>query len=254
MNYSKNKQYWENTAQKQKQTGTSLTHSDPFLPLLEREMIARQLSKNKTVLELGCGACDHSVLYMQASKQYTGVEFAHDFIDIGNHKIRKHRIKNAKLIRDDGYEYIENTKIIEDILITQRFIINLKDRETQLGLFRNIKKNGHSKLKIVICEGFTEALEALNKLRREMSLGDIKVAEYNNFINSAFMNEIASIGFRVEKVFDFNTYFFITRLFNTEFIDSKIDIQEAAYKIEKNKLCDIKTDISYSKIYVLSVI
>ena len=148
MNYSKNSDYWKKTGEKQKIAGKSLTHSDSFLPLLERESILNFLNPNDNVLEIGCGACDNSIYFMEACNKYHGIDLTEDFIELGQEKISKKNLSNSSLEVYDGYEFVRKNKITQNVIITQRFVINLLNKEIQLSFFENIKEKSNRKFKI----------------------------------------------------------------------------------------------------------
>ena len=250
--FAKSKEYWKETASKQKELNKSLTHSDDYLPQLETNAIKSFLNSNDKVLELGCGASDNSIHYMKKVKNYIGVEQIETFVELSNQKIEEANLSNSEILVNDGFEYIKNNKFDADKLITQRFIINLKDRKTQLDFFQNIKDNSlNTKLKLIICEGFEEELINLNKLRNKFLLPNVEIASYNNFFDKEFINELIGIGYKLSEVIKFNKYYFITRLFNTEQFDTKLDIQKLSFEIENDDLFDIDGDISYTKVLLL---
>jgi hypothetical protein len=103
-------------------------------------------------------------------------------------------------------------------------------------------------LKLIVCEGFNEELENLNKIRKLVGLNEIKVSHYNNFFDSDFISDVIDIGYELEDCIVFNSYYFITRLFNTDLFESNVDIQKLGYDIENSDLMKINGDISYTKI------
>lgn len=252
---SKQYSHWTNVAKKQKEIGQSLTHSDKFLPILERKAILANINKGDNVLEIGCGASDNAIYYMKACNKYFGVEVVDDFVELSNQKITDQEIKNATIVHSDGYSYICENEIDADILITQRFIINLKDRETQLSFFQKIKENSTNKnLKVVICEGFEDDLNRLNNLRKIAGLGKINVADYNNFFDKDFIEDVLKLGFKKLDEKNFNTYFFISRtMTNENFIKEDVNIQEFAFAMEDQEKITINEKISYSKVVVLTL-
>ncbi len=253
-NNSKYKEYWEKMAQKQKEENKSFTHSDKYIPILERDEILLNLTENDRVLEIGCGACDNSIYYMPKVKEYLGIELIKTFVEMSSEKINKHFFKNSKIINYDGLKYVQDNKLDYDKLITQRFIINLATSDLQIEFFKAIYENTINRnAKLIICEGFGEELKNLNLLRRQIGLSNIPVAEYNNFLNLDILEKIQSIGFNIEKTKGFDTYIYSTRLFNNEKLMSNFDLmQELSYNLEKSNLSQISPSVSYVKIYVLS--
>lgn len=249
-NYSKKSKYWDKTAKKQKQIKTSLTHSDNYLPLLESNAIASFVDNNSDILEIGCGACDNSGNYISKARQYTGVDLIDTFIDIAKEKSETEQWNNVKLITSDGLNYVNNNSINANCIITQRFIINLIDKPSQIQFFKSIKRNiKHNYVKVIICEGFADELNNLNILRNIAGLPPIEIAHYNNFIDNAFLKEIERIGFRKIDEINFNTYFLFTRIFNNKkYNPNELNFQNMAYNMQKTNILDINNNISYSKV------
>ena len=254
-NNAKASNYWDSAANKQKIVGISQTHSDKLLPLLETNAIAVNLSSNENVVDIGCGACDNSIKYMNICNSYVGVELIDTFVRLSLEKIAENKITNSKILKFDGLEYVKENELNYDSLITQRFIINLKDRASQLSFFSEIKNNNKNKnLKLILCEGFEEELNNLNTLRSIIGLDPIKVAHYNNFLDNKFIKDVTDLGFYLVKEFTFNSFFLLSRLFNNEkFAKNNIDIAKAAYDIENSNLLKIANNISYSKVIILKI-
>jgi hypothetical protein len=253
MDYSKLKSHWEETAKKQSELKKSLTHSDQYLPFLESEAILSNLKETDEILEIGCGACDNSLPYIKKCKSYIGVDVIDTFVDLAKKKISDNKLNNATVINTDGLEYIQENDILQNVLITQRFIINLK-KEAQLLFFKELRKKKSKLTRIIICEGFNEELLELNRLRKIAGLDEIKVAEYNNFLDKHFIDELLKLGYKIVKEINFNIYFFITRIFNNKsFVFSTEDIPPVAYEFEKMKLFTFDNNISYSKILILEL-
>ena len=255
MDYAKNKEYWKKTSLQQSHSTKSLTHSDPYLPKLETDAIEAFIDPKDNVLEFGCGPCDNALSYMKKANSYIGVEFMENFTQLAKDKINQLKVANSEIIQYDGFEYARDMMIESDTIITQRFIINLRDRETQISFFKNLKENAKTKFKMIICEGFLEELENLNKLRSIIGLSLINVAEFNNFLDKDFIDDIVKIGFERINEIKFNNYFYITRLFNNpEHLKEGINLNEEAYKIEKSGFVQFDFNISYSKVIVLKLL
>tara|TARA_B100001123_G_scaffold431340_1_gene552659 strand:+ start:15 stop:689 length:675 start_codon:yes stop_codon:yes gene_type:complete len=220
--------------------------------MLETNAIITKISAGDSVLEIGCGACDNSLGYMKKATKYIGVEKIETFVELSREKIKENNISNSSILMDDGYEYVKDTEFRADKLLTQRFLINLRNRELQLDFFKWVKKNSLNRnLKLIVCEGFYEEMHNLNMLRKLIGLNAIQVSDYNNFLDSNFISDVVDVGYEVEDCIIFNDYYFITRIFNTDLFESNVDIQKLGYEIENSNLMKIKGDISYTKIYFM---
>lgn len=232
--------HWIETARKQKENPEiSLTHSDSYLPKLETEAILELLETDNDILEIGCGAGDNSIQYADKCKGYTGVEVVADFVELA-----KQKMPERKIILEDGYEYLLNSNITQDIIILQRFLINLKDSGTQMNFMEKLYERVSAGTKLILCEGFERELKNLNIFREGIGLKSIKVAPYNNFLDEDFILKIWEIGFQVMTIISFDVYFFITRLFGEE-------TQEKAYRLQKQGFPWRAPEVSYSKVVFL---
>ena len=161
-------------------------------------------------------------------------------------------MSNSSLEVYDGYEFVRKNKITQNVIITQRFVINLLNKEIQLSFFENIKKNRTGNLKLLICEGFSEELRNLNALRTNLDLPEIKVAEYNNFLDSSIVDGLIEMGYKLANEITFDNYFFVTRLISHESLETE-KIQEIGYKMQ-NTLANFPAEnVSYSKLLVFEI-
>lgn len=240
---SKKIDHWIETARKQKENPEiSLTHSDSYLPKLETEAILKLLDPDNNVLEIGCGAGDNSIHYADKCKDYTGVEVIIDFVDLARQKMPE-----KKIILEDGYEYLLNNDLTQDTIILQRFLINLKDSNTQMNFMERLYERVSTGTKLILCEGFEEELKNLNIFREKIGLEPIEVAPYNNFLDDDFILRIWEIGFQIKTIISFDIYFFVTRLFGE-------GTQEKAYKLQKGGFPWRSLEVSYSKVVFLEAV
>ena len=69
---------------------------------------------------------------MEACNKYHGIDLTEDFIELGQENFKKN-LSNSSLEVYDGYEFVRKNKITQNVIITQRFVINLLNKEIQLS-------------------------------------------------------------------------------------------------------------------------
>ena len=153
------------------------TMADEFIRDSETKFIIQNIKKKKIILDLGCGNGFTLKTIYKKQKAYKlyGIENNLSLYNLA----KKNLGKKAKIIKHDIRKKVSNFKFFFDIIICQRVLINLMQRNDQREALSNIlyllKRNG----KLIIIEGFQSGLENLNLLRKKFKLKNIPVAHHN---------------------------------------------------------------------------
>ena len=123
-------------------------------------------------------------------------------------------------IRDENFLPKESV----DLLICQRVLINLLDREDQKSALKNIarviKKGG----RVIFIECFDESLSNLNLARKEFGLDDVGYALHNLYLEEGFFNIDSFIECNESYKYKSNfvsTHYFISRVLHPYFLSNK---------------------------------
>jgi SAM-dependent methyltransferase len=160
------------------------TMSDEFIRDSETKFILQNIKKKKIILDVGCGNgfTLKTIYKVQKVCKLYGIENNLRLYNLAKNNLGK----KAKIIKYDIRKKVSNFKNFFDIIICQRVLINLMQRNDQRDALSNIlyllKRNG----KLIIIEGFQSGLENLNFLRKKFQLKNIPVAHHNLNLEDSF--------------------------------------------------------------------
>lgn len=186
---------------KKKGLSSSCSMDDEITRDLETEAIKKFVGfylcrdiKNKSrkrplsIMDVGCGnGYTLSVLSKKyPNEKYFGIEKSNELRELAKKRFKKSR--NVKIYKGDIREKNFNKGIHADILICQRVLINILEREDQIASLDNIinaavneHNEGHNKLLFI--ESFNSPLKKLNKARAEFNLSPISEAIHNLYLD-----------------------------------------------------------------------
>ena len=164
---------------------------DKYLLNAEIELIKSRITPGSKILDAGCGEGEGTL-------EYSRIEGARihaaDFSDTRLKKARERLgdATNVTLLKIDFTHPFELDKDY-DIIISQRFIINLKDWELQKKVIIELVSRLKSKGKLLLLEGSKEGVQELNCFRNVLGLEPIGIKWHNLFLENAqmysFLNE-----------------------------------------------------------------
>jgi len=187
------------------------TMSDEFVRDSETKFILQNIKKKKIILDVGCGNgfTLKTIYKKQKACKFYGIENNLRLYNLA----KKNLGKKAKIIKYDIRKKVSNSKNFFDIIICQRVLINLMQRNDQRDALSNIlyllKRNG----KLIIIEGFQSGLENLNFLRKKFQLKSIPVAHHNLNLKDSFFKrkDLKNITPKNTKNF-LSKHYFISRV------------------------------------------
>ncbi len=197
------KQHWE------KEETVSL--KDKNLQLLEREAITKFLAtiKPNTLIDIGCGDCENTIYF----SEFANTVFAFDYSDAMLKKAKRNigegsKIQIGKLdIRDDIPEKA-------DVIVTTRLLINLGNFENQKAAIEKIHEALNENGYYIMLECCKEGLFNLNSFRALLQMEPLLEPFHNIYFDIADLIKFLGTKFSVEKVENFSTYYFLTRVYN----------------------------------------
>ena len=260
MELDKIKEHWQAVGKNTQLNGNnSFTSRDPYLAILEKNAISKQIDPNWKILEVGCGDGLHTVDYLnQTNKEYHALEISESLISLA-----KQRIENSvpgKKIQLSCGSVMDITSIYSekrfDCIISQRCLINLPTWSDQ----KNALLQLHSLLLpggiLLLTEGFDDELDNLNVDRKIAGLEEIKVVSYNRNFNHGEFDSFISEMFSIENIIDYGFYLWMSRVFHPV----SVRPNSPAHDSELNKAAQELSEIhewseykkySYNLLYVL---
>jgi len=179
--------------------------------------------KNINILEIGCGnGVLLDILHKNGYKNCVGIDFLEEFVGLARSrklpfKIELGDIRSLKF-QDESF----------DVVISERVIINLKDKAHQFQAFGEIRRVLRSSGHLVLFEAYEDALDNINEARSEFGLKPIPMAgqnrwfkpgELDEFISGRFqkINEIGGVLLPSENLL--SSHYFISRVIHAFLIE-----------------------------------
>tara|TARA_B110000467_G_C18336006_1_gene497828 strand:- start:3294 stop:4049 length:756 start_codon:yes stop_codon:yes gene_type:complete len=182
--------------------------------------IDRMKNSSVKILEFGSGTGFLAAKIMLSLKkkkikcQYTGI----DFSQIAIQKANKRNIKNCEFINSDFIDFLKSNNEKFDFIITQRSIMAIMEKKSQLLLLKLIKKSLTKKGTGLFCECTIQALNEIQKLRKKLGISPLDKVWHSKYVD---VNIISSL-FTKTRIVDFaSTYWFLTRIIYPYFKDPK---------------------------------
>ena len=199
------RQWWEQP--------TTVSLLDKNLRKLESDFVLQHLGGDEDFAGFGCGGGESTVQYAKKVKTCLALEESAHLRAKAQALFEAEGVKNVTLVRGDVLNLSEYVGKFNAVC-TQRVVINFMSWEEQKQVLRNI----HASLRpggfYLAVENTFEGFEALNSVRREVGLTNIKLHDWHNYFlqHDRFMKFIDGL-FVVEKVHTFNLYYLLTRVF-----------------------------------------
>ena len=176
----------------------------------EINLVKSYISPNSKILDAGCGEGEGTLQYSTVSNVIIHA------VDFSETRLKKAREKLSE-INNVTFKKVDflNNYVLDfdyDIIISQRFLINLMDWELQKKVISDLMGLLKPGGKFLLLEGSEQGTEDLNSIRRIFGLPPIAVKWHNLFFNDLkLQNFILEQGYKVENVLGFGEYFFLTR-------------------------------------------
>jgi SAM-dependent methyltransferase len=181
---------------------------DVFQRELEYYYICRYLTKEMTVLEVGCGNGYSTNRFRELVNHIDAVDFSENMIERARTKFGE---TNNRFIHENILAP-QRLKGQYDCVICVRVLINLQDVSQQqiaIGNFASLLKPGGQ---LILAEGFAEGFSALSELRGHVGLPPLQPAKIN--IRSSLNEVMSEVGrhFDIEDQFHLGAYDYLTRV------------------------------------------
>lgn len=176
--------------------------ADPVQRDLEWEYIRPWLREEDTVLEVGCGNGYTTNLISRYVHSVIGVDVSEEAIV----RATENR-KNSNITFAQG-SVLYPFDVECDVVLCIRVLCNLKSIEEQQTALDNLYRCVRPKGVLIICEGFMDGFDELNKVRNELQ-GEIIVPNPHNFYS--YVKDLTLPG-HVIGVFNTGLYDYLTRI------------------------------------------
>lgn len=183
---------------------------DKHLLGAEIELIKSRIPPGAKVLDAGCGEAEGTIVYSSIP------DVVIHAVDFSNTRLNKaaERLQGRPNVFLKRVDFLEKYQLDEDydIIVSQRFLINLLDPELQhkilLDLMALLKPGG----RLLMLEGSKQGVDSLNEFRAAAGLAPIPVRWHNLFFDDHNLVELMEgQGYRLVEQDGLGTYFLLTR-------------------------------------------
>lgn len=182
---------------------------DIFQRELEYDYVCRYLSKEMTMLEVGCGNGFSTQRFRELVRHVDAFDFSENMIERARARVGE---TNNRFLQDNllAPEHLAGTY---DLVLCVRVLINLRDLEEQRLALRNLASFVGPKGLLILVEGFTEGFKALSELREQVGLPAVTPAKINFYSSLDEVLPELTGGFTLEDRFHLGAYDYLTRVF-----------------------------------------
>lgn len=235
------KEYWENQASTFKDSFKA-SWGDNFMLALEAETIGRNITKNATILDVGCGN-GYSIfqqLKKHQVKSIVGIDFSENMIAHANITKRAQKLGDNVNFETGDIRCLRFDDNSFNVVYTTRVIINLPNWQEQRQAVSECLRVAKPGGKVIISEAFWEPLILLNSLRTLKQLPPLVEPDFNRYIKKQRLEEYLKERKIKYEIDDFSSIYYLGSRFLRELVTdiSKYPeftnpINEIFYNIEK---------------------
>ncbi len=183
---------------------------DKHLLQAEIDLIRPRISERSKVLDAGCGEGEGTLAYAGVpGVRITAVDFSATRL-----KKAAARVKGMDHVEFRHVDFLKPYRLDTDfdVVISQRFLINLPTWELQSKVLSDLAAFLKPGGRLLMLEGSRQGVDALNKFRAAWGLEPIPVKWHNLFFDDEQLVEyMRRSGFRLVEQDGLGTYFALTR-------------------------------------------
>jgi len=202
-------EYWEGKK--------TISLIDKNLKKLEIDSIQQFLKKNDSVIDIGCGDGQSACECSKIVKSILAVDNSQNMVDKAK-KLAKNNHPNLSIKKWNILDLKSLNKKF-DVAITDRVITNLPNWELQKKAILDIKSILKNNGRYIMIENFNEGFDRLNEFRTLLGLKKIPKHWHNTFLNKNQVISFLKNHFKIKTQFNFNLYYFLTRVYIPMFGD-----------------------------------
>lgn len=225
--------------------GKYATSPDFNLREVENEYLSRQLANGLTVLDVGCGT-GYSTLCHAArwESNFTGIDFVPEMVGAARTMMNEFSLRGKVNFDEGDVTRLKYPDASFDVVISQRCLLNLPNREAQWTALREIARVLRPGGKYLMLEGTLQGLHKLNELRNSFGLDAIPEAEGTNnwFSNKFDEKEMLDISSRIFSEYlgvqRFGMYYFISRVIHPLLALPEVPRFDAPINAIARKICE----------------
>lgn len=183
---------------------------DKYLLNLEIKLIKEKIKEKSKILDAGCGEGEGTLEYSKVS----GVKI--HAVDFSETRLKKaaRRLTRQKNVVLKKVDFLRTYLLDKDydIIISQRFLINLMEWKLQKKVLLDFKSMLKTGGRLILLEGSTDGVDSLNNFRKLFGLKPIPIKWHNLFFNDkTLIKFMESNGMKLIEEDGLGEYFMLTR-------------------------------------------
>jgi len=218
------------TVAKNESDSSSSTMNNKFIRDQETVFIKEQISSytkklsgeleknNLSAIDMGCG---NGFKLDTLSKEYSAIEFTGVELTESLREISKNRFKGSSVTILDGD--IRNSSKLPvnkyDILICQRVLINILDKDDQKNAMKNLLNIVNPGGLMIFIECFENSLQNLNQVRQKFNLSKIEPAHHNQYLVEDFFEKKELEVFDSTQANCLSMHYFVSRVLHPLYLE-----------------------------------
>lgn len=218
------------TVAKNESNSSSSTMNNKFIRNQETLFIKEQISSyinkslnepeknNFSAIDVGCG---NGFTLDTLSREYNSIELTGIELTESLRKISKDRFKDRPVIILDGD--IRNSSKLPvnkyDILICQRVLINILDKDDQKNAMKNLLNIMNPGGLMIFIECFENSLQNLNQIRKKFDLSKIEPAHHNQYLIQDFFEKKELEVFDSTQANCLSMHYFVSRVLHPLYLE-----------------------------------
>lgn len=185
--------------------------ADSYLKRLEIATIASGIPAGATVLDIGCGDGEGSLVYAKEASFLVGVDYAATMIAKAMVRLADAGISNVRFKQGDIRTFSSEAPF--SCVVTERCLINLESWAVQEEALQRIHGLLAPGGRYIMAEATEQGLDALNALRERVGLAPTAMPWHNVFFDvDVLFPTLERIGFALRAHRDFGMYYFVSRV------------------------------------------
>lgn len=209
---------------------------DQNLRRLETDFVLSRLGGDEDFADFGCGGGESTVEYARRVATCLALEQSAHLRSKAEERFAQAGLENVELVAGNVLD-LSAWRGCFNAVSTQRVVINFMSWEEQQQVLHNIWETLRPGGMYIAIENTFEGFEAMNAVRRQVGLANIKLHDWHNyFLHRERFLEFMDGRFVLESTHTFNLYYLLTRVFVNMFanfegygaIAKKDDIFEGA--------------------------
>ena len=183
---------------------------DKHLLNAEIDLIKKRISPNTKILDAGCGEGEGTIFYSAIPDVIIHA------VDFSSTRLKKAaiRLTGRQNVVLKQIDFLSENQLDRDydIVVSQRFLINLLDWELQMKVLLDLMSLLKTGGQLLLLEGSKSGVNSLNEFRAVFGLDAIPIKWHNLFIDDYQLSEfMRQHGYSLVEEDGLGTYFLLTR-------------------------------------------